>query len=146
MLAGFLEHDLWVSWETKRKGGGLTWTVTLLQRNMPAVESVMGEVTPAMSFFLSILSRTSVVARRSDLMRSTARIFSSGVSQLADSGRSVQVSAGRGRTVSEGLEDGALETEGCGRWGIQRTEGDQGQANGDNALNSCEYTVSKLNT
>ena len=30
--------------------------------------------------------------------------------------------------------------------GIQRTEGDQGQANGDDALNSCEYTVSKLET
>lgn len=67
------------------------WVVTLLQKKAKDVASVMGLVMPARSLVLSILSRTVVVARRSDFMRFTARRFSSSESQRAVSGRSVRV-------------------------------------------------------
>lgn len=59
------------------------------------VESVRGLRMPAMILAVSILSRTSVVPRRSALMRLRARAFSSSVSQAADWGRSVRVAETR---------------------------------------------------
>jgi hypothetical protein len=55
------------------------------------VESVRGLRMPARILAVSILSRTSVVPRRSALTRLRARAFSSSVSQAADWGRSVRV-------------------------------------------------------
>jgi hypothetical protein len=65
--------------------------VMLSSRKMAEVDSVTGLRIPAEIFAMSILSSTSVVPRRSALMRLIARVFSSSVSQRAVSGRSVRV-------------------------------------------------------
>jgi hypothetical protein len=67
------------------------WTVMLLSRNMKDVDRVTGLRMPRRSFLESMRSSTSVVATRSDLTRAMARSFSSCVSHLAVSGRSVRV-------------------------------------------------------
>ena len=66
----------------------------LLRRKTREVERVMGLRMPARSLVVSILSRTSVVPRRSLLTRASARAFSSSLSHLAVSGRSVSVTSG----------------------------------------------------
>ena len=58
---------------------------------MKAVDRVTGLKIPRMILGVSILSRTSVVATRSDLTRAIARSFSASVSQRAVAGRSVRV-------------------------------------------------------
>jgi hypothetical protein len=63
----------------------------LFRRKMKAVDKVTGLNMPRITFLVSILSRTSVVATRSDLTRAMARSFSSCVSQRAVAGRSVRV-------------------------------------------------------
>jgi hypothetical protein len=68
----------------------------LLSRNMNEVAMVTGLRMPFMSFWVSMRSSTSVVATRSDLMRAMASCFSSAVSHLAVSGRSVRVKKLRG--------------------------------------------------
>jgi hypothetical protein len=60
-------------------------------KKMTEVDRVRGLRMPAKIFALSILSKTSVVPRRSVLIRLIANAFSSSVSHLADSGRSVSV-------------------------------------------------------
>ena len=67
------------------------WTVMLSSKKMNEVPSTTGLKMPASNFFLSILSRTSVVPTRSDLMRAIANSFSSAVNHFADDGRSVSV-------------------------------------------------------
>lgn len=58
---------------------------------MNDVPMVTGEKIPRNILGLSMRSRTSVVATRSDLTRAIARSFSSCVSQRAVAGRSVSV-------------------------------------------------------
>lgn len=58
---------------------------------MEAVARVTGLRMPRSNLVVSSLSRTSVVARRSDLTRAMARSFSSCESQRAVAGRSVKV-------------------------------------------------------
>jgi hypothetical protein len=63
----------------------------LSSKKMNDVPSTTGLKIPASNFFLSILSRTSVVPTRSDLIRAMASSFSSAVNHFADEGRSVSV-------------------------------------------------------
>lgn len=105
------------------------WTVMLLRRKTRDVDRVRGLRMPAMSLAVSILSRTSVVPSRSLLTRAIARLFSSSLSHLAESGRSVSVTSG---TVNIGYQSGARML------GEHHTERYKCQCDGDNSLDSYQ--------
>lgn len=65
--------------------------MTLFNKKIKAVAIVTGLKMPLIILGVSSVSRTSVAPTRSDLIRATARSFSSWVSHFAVAGRSVKV-------------------------------------------------------